>query len=120
MNDAADRYRKRVVDRVLGGPAATPGAARRAAFDNHGVDERVRALVDKVARSAWNVTDADVSTAQAAGMSDDEIFELVIAAALGQSTRQLDAALAALDAATHAGDAPSSEHGAIREEGETR
>ena len=30
----------------------------------------------------------------------DEIFELVVATALGQSTRQLDAALAALDAAT--------------------
>jgi hypothetical protein len=32
-------------------------------------------------------------------VTDDEVFELVISAALGQSTRQLEAALAALDEA---------------------
>ena len=37
---------------------------------------------------------------KAAGVSEDEIFELVVCAALGQSTRQLSAALSALDTVT--------------------
>jgi hypothetical protein len=40
-----------------------------------------------------------VAAATAAGVPEDEIFELTVCAALGQATRQLDAALAVLDAA---------------------
>jgi alkylhydroperoxidase family enzyme len=57
-------------------------------------------LIDKVSKNAWKVTDEDVAAVKQAGMSDDQIFELSVAAALGQATRQLDAALAALDEAT--------------------
>lgn len=102
MSQAATGYREAVVERVLGGPGSATTEQRRAAFENHGVAEPARALVDKVANHAWKVTDEDVAAAKAAGLSDDEIFELVVAAALGQSTRQLDAGLAALDAATQA------------------
>ena len=63
---------------------------------------RCRALVDKIARCAWTVTDADVVAAKADGVSEDEIFELTVCAAYGQATRQLNAALAALDEATAA------------------
>ena len=52
------------------------------------------------------ISDADVAATKAAGVSEDEIFELTVCAALGQATRQLDAALAALDAASTAGVAP--------------
>jgi hypothetical protein len=100
MSEAATRLRKAVVDRVLNGPGRTTATARRAAFDNSGVDERARALVGAVARHAWQVSDDDVAAAKNAGLSDDEIFELVVSAALGQSSRQLDSALAALDEAT--------------------
>jgi alkylhydroperoxidase family enzyme len=102
MSEAATRLRKAIVDRVLNGPGRTEAGARRAAFDNRGVDERARALIDAVARHAWKVTDEDVAAAKDAGLSDDQIFELVVSAALGQSTRQLESALAALDEATHA------------------
>ncbi len=61
-------------------------SARRAAFDNQGVPESARALVAKVARAAWTVTDADVAAAKSAGVSEDEIFELTVCAALGQAT----------------------------------
>jgi hypothetical protein len=64
------------------------------------VDPRARSLVDKVARHPWRVTDEDVTAAKAAHLSEDEIFELVVCAALGQASRQLTSALAALDAAT--------------------
>jgi alkylhydroperoxidase family enzyme len=100
MSDAANRLREAVLEHALGGQGLTSVEARRAAFDNSGVDERVRSLVDKVSRHAWRVTDADIADARAEGLSEQEIFELTICAALGQSTRQLQAALHAVDAAT--------------------
>jgi len=99
MNEAVNRLRRALVSRAVDGPGAATAEARRHAFDNRGVDLAERALVDKVARTAWKVTDADVAAVTAAGRSDDEIFELAVCAALGQSTRQFESALAALDAA---------------------
>ena len=66
------------------------------------IDDRAASLVDKVSRRAWTVSDEDVAATKRAGVSEDEIFELTVAAALGQATRQLDAALAVLDAAAPA------------------
>ena len=99
MSAAVDRLRAAVIRRVVEGDARTPPEARRAAFDNRAVDPRARALVAMVAQHAWKVTDADVAAAKASGLSDDEIFELAVAASLGQATRQMQSALAALDAA---------------------
>lgn len=96
---AATQARTVATERVLRGPGKTSVAVRQAAFDNAGVAEPARALIDKVAKTAWKITDADVA-AVTATQSDDEIYEQVVAAALGQATRQLDAALAALDEAT--------------------
>jgi hypothetical protein len=36
----------------------------------------------------------------ASGLSEDQIFEIVVCAAVGQATRQYDTAFAALEAAT--------------------
>jgi alkylhydroperoxidase family enzyme len=106
MNEAVDRYRKALIDRVLRGPGTATPDVRRAAFDNAGVT-RARALVDKVARCAWTITDDDVAAVKGAGLSDDQIFELTVCAAIGQATRQLDAALAAVEAAAaEPGEAP--------------
>jgi hypothetical protein len=38
--------------------------------------------------------------ANVSGVSEDQIFEIAVCAAIGQATRQYDAALAALEAAT--------------------
>ena len=100
MSETATRYREIAVTRALKGPGSARPEARLAAFENQGTDAAVRALVDKIARRAWTVTDADVAAAKAAGVSEDEIFELTVCAAYGQATRQLNAALAALDEAT--------------------
>lgn len=62
--------------------------------------EPARALVDKVAKNAYGVTDEDVAAAKSAGLKEDEIFELVVCAAI-QSTRQIENALAALEQATN-------------------
>ena len=99
MSDAAHRLRKAAIERAAQGAATTPAPDRRAAFDNRDVPAAAAALIDKVARNAWKVTDEDVAAAKAAGLSEDAIFELAVVAAMGQATRQLDSALAAVDAA---------------------
>jgi hypothetical protein len=100
VSENAERLRREVIDRVLSGPGRSSADERRAAFENRGVAEPMRPLVDKVTRNAWKVTEEDVAAPKAAGVAEDEIFELVVAASLGQSARQLQAALAAIDAAT--------------------
>jgi alkylhydroperoxidase family enzyme len=92
--------RKAVITRVLDGEGRTPRDQRRAAFANKDVPEPVRELIDKVAKRAHTIVDADIAAAKAAGLTEDQLFELIIAAAIGQASRQYDGALAALAAAT--------------------
>ncbi|MBF4998937.1 hypothetical protein IRT45_17465 [Nocardia sp. BSTN01] len=87
------------MDRVLDGDGRTPREQRAQAFGNAG-PAPVRELVDKVATRPIEVTDADFAAARDSGFGEDELVELVIAAAVGQSARQYDAGLAALAEAT--------------------
>jgi alkylhydroperoxidase family enzyme len=54
--------------------------------------EAMDAYLDTVRRHAYRVTDADVEALKAAGVSEDEIFEQTVAAAIGEGLRRLDAA----------------------------
>jgi alkylhydroperoxidase family enzyme len=92
--------RKAVIARILEGDGRASHAQRRAAFDNAGLADPLTMLVDKVAKHAYKVTDEDIAAARASGLSEDQIFEIVVCAAIGQATRQYDTALTALDAAT--------------------
>ena len=92
--------RQKLVERILEGDGKATREARRAAFSNDGVPEAARGLIEKVTKHAYKVTDEDVAAARAGGLSEDQIFELAVCAAIGQSTRQLDSALAALEEAT--------------------
>ncbi len=101
------RARRALVARILEGDGEASLGQRRAAFDNAGLAEPLRTLIDKVAKQAYMVTDGDIASAKEAGASEDEIFELAVCAAIGQATRQYDTALAALEAATEgSGHAP--------------
>ena len=91
--------RKVLVARILEGEGRAPHAQRKAAFDNVSISEPVRTLIEKVVRSARTVTDQDVEAARAAGLTEDQIFELIVCGAVGQAVRQYEAALAALEAA---------------------
>ena len=96
-----------LVDTVLSGPAKTTSELR------HAVEARAAALsgrqntdvivpdelsgwVEKVARHAYRTTDEDVESLKAAGYSEDQLFELTVAAALGASRARLERALATL------------------------
>jgi alkylhydroperoxidase family enzyme len=74
-------------------------ALRSAAANNHGLPEPLAGIVDKIARHAYRVTDDDVSELKKSGYTEDQIFELVVAAAVGAASRRADAALAALQGA---------------------
>src|SRR5215510_10683743 len=89
-----------VVKRVLEGDGEASHILRRAAFDNARLDKPLSTLVNKVAKYAYKVTDGDIAAARASGLSEDQIFEMVVCAAIGQATRQYEAALAALAEAT--------------------
>jgi hypothetical protein len=99
MSDVS-QVRKALIARILEGDGRASHADRRAAFDNAGLGEPLGALIDKVAGRAHEVTDADIAAARASGLSEDQVFEIVVCGAIGQAARQYDAALAALDAAT--------------------
>jgi hypothetical protein len=99
------RARTTLVMRILGGAGETSASDRRTAFDNNDVPASMSALVDKVARHAFSVTDRDITDVKAAGISEDQIFEVVVCAAVGQATRQYDAAFAALETAIEKGPA---------------
>jgi alkylhydroperoxidase family enzyme len=83
-------------DRILNGDGRASAEQRARAFSNAGLSEPLGGLLGKVATRPTLVTDADFATARAAGFSEDELFELVICAAVGQSARLYDAGLAAL------------------------
>jgi alkylhydroperoxidase family enzyme len=85
-----------LVDRVLNGDGRSSPEQRAQAFSNAGLPPPLQALISKVATSPAQVTDADFTAAKAAGFSEDQLFELVVAAAVGQSARQYEAGLAAL------------------------
>jgi hypothetical protein len=89
-----------LVNRILHGPGRAPAAQRARAFDNAKLPEPLGPLLDKVAAKPAQVTDADFAAAGAGGFTDDQLFELVICAAVGQATRQYEAGLAALAEAT--------------------
>ena len=97
MEDPHAGLRDTVLETVLKGPGESFPAIRLAAADGTGVPADLQALVDKIHRHAYKVTDDDLSRVQAK-YGDDQMFEIVVSAALGASRQRLLAGLEALDA----------------------
>lgn len=81
---------------VLEQPAHTDRATRAAAAGGEPLPEPVGSYLAKVRDRSYQLGDDDVAGLRAAGLTEDEIFELTVAAALGAATRDLDAGLRAL------------------------
>lgn len=76
----------------------TPEVRRAVAFGpGTKVPEALRSYADKVALHAYRVTDEDVEALKRAGYSEDQIFEVTAAAALGAAIRRLERGLAVLE-----------------------
>lgn len=115
MADRRGRYAAftdALTESVLATPGHTPvelrqtvlaRAARQSGRTAHGgrdggesIPAPIAAYVDKVARHAYKVTDADFAALQRTGNSDDALFEVTVAAALGAALGRLERGLAAL------------------------
>ena len=96
---------------VLEQPGTVPQALRQAASRNDGaaLPDALRAYVDTVERHAYQVTDEEVEALKQAGYSEDQLFEITVAAALGAALRRLEAGLAPLAAAADGGPAVEEE-----------
>jgi hypothetical protein len=91
--------RRALVTRILEGDGKASPSERRAAFHLGGLTGPLGALVEKVAMHAYRITDEDIAAARESGLSEDQIFEIVVCAAVGAAARQHDTALVALEAA---------------------
>lgn len=83
-------------DRILNGPGRASPDQRARAFNDARLAPPLDGLLGKVATNPTRISDADFAAARAVGIGEDELFELVICAAVGQSARLYDAGLAAL------------------------
>ena len=89
---------------VLTAPGATPESLRRAVLEQarqgcpsqDDVPPALSRYVDTVARQAYKVTDAGVAELQQSGNSDDALFEITVAAAVGAALHRLERGMAAL------------------------
>lgn len=92
-----------LLDRILTGQGFSTAEQRAAAFNQQGLPQPLGPLIDKVARHAYQVTDQDIEAVKASGISEDQLFELIICGATGQAARQYENGLAALSAALATG-----------------
>jgi hypothetical protein len=92
VTDLIEALRAAVVD----GPGVTPPPVRRAAYSGDAVPADAGTYVDKVRRHAYKVTDADVDALRSAGWSDDAIFEITVATALGSALSRRERARRAM------------------------
>ncbi|MEV5960820.1 hypothetical protein AB0L70_03600 [Kribbella sp. NPDC051952] len=94
--DDKQAAQRALVDSILSGDGRASADQRAQAFNGGGP---LRNLVENVIATPVQVTDGDFAAAKAAGFTDDQLFELVVCAAVGHSTRLYEAGLAALEEA---------------------
>ena len=82
---------------VLEGKGTSTPAQRQAAFSNSGLTEPSKTLIAKVVNNSGAIDNGDVTAAKRSGLSEDQIFELIVCGAVGEAIREYDAALRVLD-----------------------
>ena len=96
----AARFAEMVVElrrAVFDGAGEVDPAIRCAAGAAGNVPEPWAAYVAKVRDASYQVTDDDVAALKATGCTEEEIFEMTVAAALGAALHRLDLGLRAMD-----------------------
>ena len=97
MEDRFADLRKATEAAVLDGVGETPSELRRAVATG-AAPPNLASLVQKIRSRANTVTDADIDVLRAQ-YSDDQLFELIVAASLGAASERFTAALRALEEA---------------------
>jgi hypothetical protein len=92
------------IDALLGPSGKSDLALRMAVFEKTRTSAgeipaaQLRALVEKIDARPWTVNDEDFIKLRQAGYSEDQIFELTVAAAAGAGVRRFEAGLRAIEA----------------------
>jgi hypothetical protein len=97
MSSRFQEMKDRTARALLEGPGTLPSALRQAIARGE-PPEDLRPLVDKVRRHAYKVTDEDVAALKER-YSEDQLFEIIVAAAFGAAEKRLQAGLLALEQA---------------------
>ena len=82
---------------VLDSTGSVPAELRRALTHGGEVPAELEAYVLQLRTRASAMMDADMAAVVAAGYTEDEVYEVTVATALGEGLRRLRAGLAALD-----------------------
>lgn len=93
------RLHKKLRYAVLDAPAAADAALRRAAYCGESLAEPLSRYAEKLRRHAYRVQDDDLERMHHAGYSEDQVFEVTIAAALGAGDARLRVGLSTLNEA---------------------
>ncbi|GAA5172402.1 hypothetical protein GCM10023321_72180 [Pseudonocardia eucalypti] len=101
--DSKRAAHRSLVERVLSGDGHASPEQRARAFGNDGLPPPLDAVTQKLADTPVRVTGTDLAAAKAAGWTEDQLFELIVCAAVGRSARLYEAGLAALAEATATG-----------------
>lgn len=99
--DRLEALRQATRRAVTDGPGHLPAAFRRSLVEGAS-PEGLEPLLAKIRTEAFKVTDADIArllTEVGGAYSEDALYELVVATALGAAEQRAEAALAALEAA---------------------
>ena len=97
--EATDRHRPKLEAlgaAILNGRGVLPPEARQAAAHGDGAPEPFTDYADTIHRHAYRVTDQMVAGLAEAGATEDEVFEISVAAAYGAARQRLDAGLRAV------------------------
>jgi hypothetical protein len=85
-----------VEESLLRGKADTTASLREAAARRGELPPELAGLIEKIHRHAYRVTDEDLATLRAK-YGEDELFEIIVAAAFGAADARLRAGLRVLE-----------------------
>lgn len=91
-----DDFRRRLEEAVLHTKGDTGSELRRTVLERATAPGALGPYVSNIARHAYKITDTDVAQLRQAGHSDDSLFEITVAAAVGAALYRLDRGMAAL------------------------
>jgi len=97
VDDRFASFRKATAAALLDGDGAVPSPTRHAVADGAAPAD-LKPLVDKIRSRAYTVTDADVDALRRQ-YTEDQLFEIIVAAAFGAASERLAAARQALEEA---------------------
>jgi hypothetical protein len=97
MREDLEALRGATIEVALRGAGELPSTVREALARGEGPDD-MRALVEKVRDTPWEVTDADLDALRAR-YTDDQLFEAVVATVIGAADVRFRAGLRALEQA---------------------